>query len=294
MPMFDRVQFLLSEAFIALRRNGLMTIAAVSTVAVSLFIAGGLGYAYLKLSAFADTLPSKFEVRVFLKDGTKTPQISETAQAIRKMPGVAEVVWMPKEAEWAKERAKNPDDTEGLENPLPDALRVRLSKLEGADSLVEAFKRMPTVIKKGGVTDDPYSRSAVLGILNVLRWLGGVLGGLLFLTGGILIHNAIRMTIIVRRREIRIMQLVGASQSIVCTPFLIEGVMQGLMGGCLATLLVWSADKVFLRYAEGNIKLSPEAAAFPLWTVFAVLCGAGALYGLCCSGIAAREPLKLR
>ena len=256
-----------------------------------LFIAGGLGYAYIKLSAFADTLPSKFEVRVFLKDGTKVPEISDTAQKIRAMAGVKQVMWMPKEAEWAKERAKNPHDTEGMENPLPDALRVTLAKLDEADRVITSVKQLPTVLE---VTDDPYSRGAVLGILNLLRWLGGVLGGLLFLTGGILIHNAIRMTIIVRRREIRIMQLVGASQAIVCTPFLIEGVLQGLLGGCLATLLVWSADKVFLRYAAGNIQLSPDAAFFPVWTVLALLCGAGAAYGLCCSALAAREPLKLR
>ena len=289
--MFDRLQFLIYEALIALRRNGLMTVAAVSTVAVSLFIVGGLGYAYVRLSAFADTLPSKFELRVFLNDGTKLPQISDTAQTIRRMPGVAQVVWMPRDVEWRKERAKYPHDTEGLENPLPDALRVTLAKLEGADSLVASIKHLPTVLE---VTDDPYSRGAVLGILNLLRWLGGVLGGLLFLTGGILIHNAIRMTIIVRRREIRIMQLVGASQLIVCTPFLIEGVLQGLLGGCVATLLVWSADKVFIRYAEKNIQLSASATQFPAGAILIVLCGAGAVYGLCCSGIAARGPLKLR
>ena len=289
--MYDRLQFLLSEALIALRRNGLMTVASVSTVAVSLFIVGGLGYAYVKLSAFADTLPSNFEVRVFLKDGTKLPQISDTAQKIRKMAGVAQVVWMPRGNEWAKYCAKNPHDTEGMQNPFPDALRVTLASLDHSDTLVAEVGDMPAVSE---VRDDPKSRRAVLGMLNLLRWLGGVLGGLLFLTGGILIHNAIRMTIIVRRREIRIMQLVGASQAIVCTPFLIEGVFQGLLGGCLATLLVWSAERVFVRYAEQNMPFGPDAARFPVVPMLVVLCVAGAAYGLFCSGIAAREPLKLR
>jgi cell division transport system permease protein len=198
---------------------------------------------------------------------------------------------MPKENEWKKEQEKNPLDTQGLENPLPDALKVRLSKLEGADDMIRSIQKMPTVLE---VDDDPHSRSAVLGFLNLLRWLGTVLGGLLFLTGGILIHNAIRMTIIVRRREIRIMQLVGAPQAIVCTPFLLEGIIQGLLGGAVATLLVSLANQVFLRFAEKSIDIGSRNASFPMWTVLLVLCGIGSAYGFLCSALAAREPLKLR
>lgn len=289
--MFDSIQFLVSEAFVALKRNGLMTIAAVSTVAVSLFIVGGLGYAYIRLNAFANTLPTKFELMVYLKDGTTNAQISATAADIRKLSGVAECIWMPKEAEWKKEQQRNPIDTEGIDNPLPDGLKVRLSKLEGSDRLVHTIQKMPTVLE---VTDDPHSRATVQGFLVLLRWLGTVLGGLLFLTGGILIHNAIRMTIIVRRREIRIMQLVGAPQAIVCTPFLLEGIMQGLLGGALATVLVSLANQVVLRFAEKSIDMGTRTVSFPMWTVLFVLCGIGAAYGFLCSALAAREPLKLR
>ena len=88
--MLDRFEFLVGEAMVALRRNGLMTFAAISTIAVSLFLLGGLGYAYLRIEEFARTLPSKFEMRVFLREGTNYAQITETATAIRQMPGRSE------------------------------------------------------------------------------------------------------------------------------------------------------------------------------------------------------------
>jgi cell division transport system permease protein len=287
--MLDRLQFLFSEALVALRRNGFMTLAAVSTVAVSLFLVGGLGYAYLRVNAFADKLPKMFDVLVFLKDGTKQPEISKTANAIRAMPNVAEAVWIPRAKAWEKEKQKLPEVMEDMENPLPDALRVKMSDLEGADVLTARIAKLPHVLK---VASDTKSQQAVQGLLSVLRWLGGVLGGLLFLTGGILIHNAIRMTIVARRREIRIMQLVGAGQATIRTPFLIEGVLQGALGGLLAGFLIWPTSLLFVKFVQENSTF--DVSPFPIRAGFFVLCAIGAGYGFLCSLLATLDPLKLR
>ncbi|MBI3722189.1 MAG: hypothetical protein HY248_06505, partial [Fimbriimonas ginsengisoli] len=111
--MFDRLEFLFGEATMALRRNVLMALAAITTVAVSLFLIGGLGYVYFRIDEYARTLPGKQEMRVFLRSGAPYAQITETAKQIRAMPGVASAVWMPKEKVWEKERLQHPDLTEG-------------------------------------------------------------------------------------------------------------------------------------------------------------------------------------
>jgi cell division transport system permease protein len=120
-----------------------------------------------------------------------------------------------------------------------------------------------------------------------------VVGGVLFITAGVLIYNAIRLTVISRRLEIRIMQLVGASFLTIRIPFYIEGLIQGALGGVLATIVLFACQVVVeYRLPEffANVKLPP----FP-WAMFlSVLPILGAAYGLLCSMMAVRTPLRYR
>src|SRR5580700_2917825 len=100
--MLDRFAFVFGEAWIALRRNGYMTFAAVSTVAVSLFLLGGLGYSYMRAVDYARSSPAKFDTRVFLLPGTYKETISATAKQIRQIPGVGSFAWIPRANAWAK------------------------------------------------------------------------------------------------------------------------------------------------------------------------------------------------
>jgi len=86
---------------------------------------------------------------------------------------------------------------------------------------------MPEVAPEGGVVYLKAEQNFLEKTLYFIRWLGLVFGGLLFLTGGILIYNAIHMAVLARRVEIRIMRLVGASQLTIRIPFLIEGLCKG-------------------------------------------------------------------
>jgi cell division transport system permease protein len=291
--MLDRLEFIISEAFVALRRNTLMSLAAVTTVAVSLFFLGGLGYAFLKLSEFGESLPKQLDARIHLYDHVRQPQISELAARIREMPGVASVQWIPREKAWEKEREKwGPSLTEGVENPLSDALKVNwadLSKAPETGRLIQALPGVETVVQYGE------AQRLIADTLVLLRNVGVGLGGILFLTGGILIYNAIKLTIISRRREIRIMQLVGASRSMITTPFLIEGVIQGILGGVLATLIMWASHKAWENYVQRlPFIYVPEISTRQVLGWLGLLCAAGAAYGFICSSVAVREPTKLK
>jgi len=299
--VLDRIEFLISEAFIAFRRNGLMTFAAVSTVTVALFLVGSLGMLYIRLAAFADTIPSQFEIRVHLKDGTKYAQIVETAKTLREITGVSQVTHIPRDKAWQKYKEEMPEETKGLENPLPDAFKIKLKDLSKADAVRDAVKKLK-VVDPDGIVYYEDAFNVVDQTIKFIKWIGGIIGGLLFLTSGVLIHNAIRMSIIARRREIRIMQLIGATQFQVGTPFLFEGILHGIVGGVFATLLLWSASGMFRVLAESTsffrllqqMIAKADSQPFPVFPAFGYLCLAGAAFGLFCSILAVREPLKLK
>jgi cell division transport system permease protein len=136
-------------------------------------------------------------------------------------------------------------------------------------------------------------QSFIADALKTVRWLGLTLGGLMLLTSGILIYNAIRMTVMARRREIRIMQLVGATRFMVWAPMLMEGVVQGAVGGTLAALVLWSAHNIVQQTVVRNLSAFTRMPPFPVAQAFVLLGVAGAVYGFVCSIVAVREPLQI-
>lgn len=290
--MLDRISFIMGEALIALRRNGFMTFAAISTVAVALFMLGGLGYVYYRAAEFADTIPGKFDMRVSLKDGTTMDGIKQTANEIRAIDGVASCSWIPKDKAWERKKQEDPKLTEGIENPFPDQFKVTVSDLKSADRVVESIKKLEMVVPgSDGVQYLREEQQTIEQILLVLRLLGSVGGGILFFTGGILIYNAIRLTVLSRRVEIRLMELVGASRFTIRMPFLIEGFTQGVLGGCVSALLVYGAQRA-LEVQLTSISVFGHLPPFPLAPAMALLGAVGGVYGLVCSYVAVRAPLR--
>jgi cell division transport system permease protein len=292
--MFNRIEFVFSEAMTALSRNRLMALAAVTTVAVSLFLFGGMGYAYYRLNSFAKTIPGKFNMLVYLRDEATRKDVLEVAAQMRSIPGVGTVSWIPKDKAWERWKLEHPTAlTEGVENPLPDGFKVVLTDLKLSDSVVDSIKAIPIVAPEG-VMYLKQEQRVVEGLLTSLRVVGSVVGGILFIIAGILIYNAIRLTVLSRRLEIRIMQLVGASRGTVYVPFLIEGMIQGVVGAVVATGLVIGAYSGFTFVMKSMVNFSYTPAAFPYVEVLVILAAAGALYGTFCSVLAIRAPLKYR
>jgi cell division transport system permease protein len=289
--VLDRLSFLLQEAFVALRRNTLMTFAAVTTVAVSLFLLGGVGLVYLRVMEYSESLPPKMEMRVVVKDGTNYEGIRQIAERLREIEGVATASWIPRDKAWERWKAEHPDaHVEGIPNPLPDAFKVVLSDLNYTDAAATEMRRLPSV---ESVVYAQEVQNFIAQALSVLRWLGFVVGGLLLATGGVLIYNAIRLTVLSRRLEIRIMQLVGASRSTIKIPFYIEGVVQGSLGGALASLLLMGGYEV-LQGRLSSLSAFGKLPPFPMILVLSMMVALGAAYGLVCSVFAVRTPLKFR
>jgi cell division transport system permease protein len=290
--MFDRIEFLISEAFVALRRNTWMTFAAITTATTALFLLGGLTFVFLTISKSANDLQQRIEIRVFMQEGAQKDAISQAIQKIAQIPSVREATLIPRDVAWKEYKAKFPDIVEDLDNPLPDSIRVRITSATNAPDIARRIQAMPGV-EPGGVRYMDEARQVVSDSLKTLRWLGISLGVVMLLTAGILIYNTIRMTIVARRREIRIMHLVGATRFTIATPMVIEGVVQGAIGGLVAAGLIWACHTGFQRLLS-DLAVTARLDAFPVSTWVFALAVAGSMYGLICSSFAMRDPRKVR
>ncbi|HXH59722.1 MAG TPA: permease-like cell division protein FtsX [Fimbriimonadaceae bacterium] len=289
--MLDRIEFLIMEAFVSLRRNTWMTFSAVTTSAMALFLLGGLGIAYLSIMRFAGNLPSRLEMRVMMQLDMPRDQVAAIGEKIKEMPEVANVRFISKEQAWKKMREAYPDATAGLDNVMPDAFGVTVKDIGQIELVRSKIEQIPG---QDGVEYMREEYQVIDQAVRFIRLAGAVLGGMMLLTSGVLIYNAIRLAFVARRREIKIMELVGASRSTIWLPLLVEGVVQGSLGGVIAASVLWAAFDMVQAMASSLAFLGEHPAGYPVVMAFSVLVSVGAVYGLICSAIAVRAPRKER
>jgi len=289
--LLDRLSFVIGEAFVALRRNFAMTFASVTTGAVALFLLGMLVYAYSAANNFLGDVPGMFDMRVFLRDGIQDRELRATIDSVRRFNGVKQVIWIPRGKEWAKMQHDHPELTAGITNPFPEELKVVVSDIQFSDRIASEIQSLPTVLPEDGVRYLRKEQKVAIAVLKTFRFLGPSLVVLLMVATGILVYNTIRLTVLSRRLEVRIMQLVGATRFVVRFPFLIEGTVQGLLAGvCAASLLLLTHHVVSDQLLSEDIRVM----GFNSRETYGLLCLVGASYGLCCSLVAVRSPLRYR
>jgi cell division transport system permease protein len=284
-----------------------MSLGAIITIYLSLLLVGvSVGSGFV-LGQVVQSVEEKVSVRVFLKDGAAPEDVDALQQELLGNAEVLTVTYTSKEQ--ALEDFKttivqdSPEIVEQLEgNPLPASLDVDLNDPRNVMTVVSAIKASPTFIKVADRPDDPdrsikYGEKIVSDLFNftrIMRMVSSIFIALLGVISLIFINNSIRLAIYARRKEIGIMRLVGASNWFIRTPFLMEGVIQSLVGAVLAIgslSLVWlyvlPAAKEQLPFLP--ITLTGTAAA----QVSFILIGAGIVIGLAGSGLALRRYLKV-
>lgn len=251
-----------ADAWASFRRNGLMTAAAVTTVAVALLVVGSAVLIGLNLARIAAVLEDQVQVVAFLRDRLTAAEAAEVRSAARNLPGVAAVQFVGRDEALARLQAHlGKGEAFGdlvSTNPLPDSLEVRPNDPQQAPAVAQAVAALP------GVVEVSYGGQVVDRLMALTRGVRVVAALLtLFLTAValVVVVNTIRLTIIARRREIEIMQLVGATRWFVRWPFLIEGLLQGAAAAAAAVLVLGTV------YAVGVLRLQ---ATMPFLPVVAV------------------------
>jgi cell division transport system permease protein len=235
---WGKVRFFLSEVRNNFTRNIVMQLTAIGTVTIMIVLLGTFLFTQETVGKIGGDMVRQIEISVFMSDKATPADSRALMLALRADPQVKTVVYIPKSEglQQMRERLRGQIDTTLLTtNPLPDALRVRIATPETVHAVAARIAKMPNV------ANVEYQRDAVERLLRLTDVMGKIGLGfiiLLVLTAAIIISNTIRLTVYARRREIAIMQLVGASSTYIRLPFICEGFIDGFLGAVLALILL--------------------------------------------------------
>lgn len=223
------------ESLKSLKRNGWMTFASVSAVTVTLLLVGVFFMIMMNLSGLADSIENNVEIKVTLEPATSEENIVALKEQIEEMKQVDSLEHSTKEEELDRLIGVLGKGM-GLyksSNPLGDAFYVKVKDPQQIAKVAQSLKEYDYV------EDSVYGEGTVEKLFNVLttsRNIGAVLIVGLLVTAMFLISNTIRLTINSRGSEIEIMKLVGATNSFVRIPFVLEGVWLGLIGSIIPVI----------------------------------------------------------
>ena len=289
-------EYFVREAFISMRRNGLMSVASVSTMALSLFILGMFLILVLNLTHLASALESQVQISVYLQDGLSEYEHREIGTRITKMQGVNQVLFVTK-AEAMKRfqerlgEQKNLLNALGETNPLPNDFEVKVDKPEQVKAVAKAIGEIK------GVENAKYGQEVIeqlFALTKLIRTFGLILIILLALAAIFIIANTIRLTVFARRKEIGIMKYVGATDSFIRWPFLIEGVMLGIGGALLSVLILSQTYGLLVERIYESLAFLPLLPQYPfILQISLLLLAVGMVVGALGSAVSLRRFMKV-
>lgn len=230
-------------------RNGWMTFASVSAVAITLLILGVSLVIALNAENMSSYVAGQLEVDVFLQQNLTDTQGMQVANQIKTMPGVKSVQFVTK-AQGLQDLEKRLGPQygnllTGIQNPLPDKVIVKATDPKQTLALANQIKGISGVAK---VNDGQSFVERFFQLMDVIRNIGLVFVVALVITAMFLISNTIKITIFSRRREIEIMKLVGATNWFIRWPFLTEGMLIGAFGAALPfAVILFAYHSIYVR-----------------------------------------------
>ncbi len=223
------------EVLINVKRSPLMSVASVTTVLVLTLILGYFSVVMVNLEALANSLLNEVQVVVYLDEDANSVSVGHQ---LEKIPDVTKAHFVSKETALNRlvERMQGRLEVEDLtRNPLPDSFELSVTSAHQLKPVAERAQRL------GGVESVKYGEEIAHRMLSfnaLVRSVGVVVLSLLFFSTLLIVSNTIRLTVFARRKEIEIMQMVGAAAWFIRWPFILEGILQGLLGAVIAAALV--------------------------------------------------------
>ena len=276
----------MKDALDTFQRAPLLSALSVTTIAFSLFALGLFGLVALNIRQALERLEDRVEIRAFVTVGTPAEDVVRAATDIATVPEVlsAQIVTQEQALKRAQaELGEFRDVFEGAVLPGSIDLRLRPGMRDPA-----TVKRVSSRVHAYSFVDDIRYGEEWIEKLYRLRNIAGIAGlalGLAFAIVSVIIIGAtIRMAVLARAREISIMRLVGATDSYIRRPFLIEGFAKGVLGGLFALMLTWLAQTLINRYVIQTIFFDARIAFLGL--LF------GAMIGLVGSAVSVGRHLR--
>jgi len=284
------------EAAASIRDNGLMSIASASTVAISLLVLSLFVILGLNLAHMGQVLNSQVEIVAYMQTSFNRSGQASLMQQIQAIPGVSSAQYVTKEEALNRLRAQFGDQQDLLNsvadnNPLPDSVEIHVADPTQVDAVATA------VGKLAGVDHADYKQAVVqrlFALTAALRTAGLFLVAALALATIVLIANTIRVAVFARRDEISVMKLVGATDSFIRWPFLMEGALLGLLGAVAASAVAWWGYSALVTRIAQDLPFVPVLSRMPLLPeLTAWLLALGLVLGAAGSTVSLRRFLRV-
>ena len=290
---FSSIRYLLREGFRNLWQNRFMAVASIGVLVSCLLLTGGAYLIFANIDHIFDWVYEQNVVVAFADADCTEEEITQLEEKIKSITNVASVEHRSKD-QLLEEMADSMPGAifEDLkeDNPLQDAFIIAFSDLSKFDATLMQIQEIPHV-------EDVKNNAELAGQLTKIRQVvlavGGWIIGILLLVSLFIIANTIKLTVYNRRLDIYIMKSVGATRAFIRTPFVIEGVVLGLLSGLLSYgILYFVYDRLagMLTFGGNMVQLLPFSSVW--WIMLIGFLVAGVLTGMCGSAISMGKYLK--
>lgn len=233
--------YLTREGFRNLYVNRLMSIASISVLFSCMVMIGAAFMIMVNINMFIGSVEDQNVIMVFVEDEATQEQTRALGESIKAQDNVSKCTFISRESSFEQLKNDMGDSSvlfEGLDsNPLPDAYEVVLEDQELFDETVESLAKLDNVLH---IRENRQLAAKLSGLRNTVSYVSIGIISLLLIVSLFIVSNTIRITMDSRRLEINIMKSVGATRWFIRWPFMVEGMMLGVISGVLALLAVWA------------------------------------------------------
>ncbi len=256
--------YLIKEGFRNLYVNRLMSLASTTVLFSCLLIVGIALILLLNINMMIDTIDAQNVIMVYIEDGADGQMIGDLGDEIRKIDAVASYEFVSKDDAYEKildEIGESSAYLEGLDtNPLPDAYRVTVGDMLRFSQVADELRELENVLRVRENSD--FAEQLAQTRMSVTYISGGIII-LLLIVSLFIISNTIKITMFNRRLEISIMKSVGATNTFIRLPFVIEGMLLGIISGFLAFFAVWGVYSLSATTITSMISVFGSAEIVP-------------------------------
>lgn len=293
---FQTIEYYFREVFLSMIRKRWMTFASIGTVTVSLFVLGVFLILVLNMTKMASSLESQVQISAYLLDGLTAEETKEVEKITREISTVARVEYVSKAQALKTLQERLGDqkkilDALGDSNPLPNYFLVTVKNSSDVKRTAEVIAEVY------GVEEVKYGQDVATNLFeltHLVRVFGLILMAILALATVFIISNTIRLTVFARRKEIAIMKYVGATDSFIRWPFVLEGILLGFIGGSVSAIILRSFYSAMTEKIYATLAFLPLIEQFPFMNYLSLfLIVSGMLVGILGSTISLKKFLEV-
>lgn len=236
--------YLTKEGFRNLWSNRLMSFASVAVLLSCMIMIGSAFMLLVNIQSVIDNIEDKNVIMVYVAQDADEAAVAQLGDELKALKNVSHIEFVDKETAFKQELENLGTDAtyfEGVENPLPDVYKVSVDMMENFDETSKEIEKLQNV---DSIRDDKDIATVLINIRSSVTYLSVGIIALLMLVSLFIISNTIRITMFSRRLEISIMKSVGATNGFIRWPFVIEGILLGVISAVISLGAVWGVYEV--------------------------------------------------